>query len=265
MIGNILDEKIYEKYDEKLKQVFKFHKIVRVIDNSLEKLYPVAIVEDNNYILFDLDKAKKKYIFIKAHPIKMKVPKGIIAAMDLDFYDYKLAAVISSEVLDDIEGYALLFHEFVHCHQFYKCELELKKGLKIYDEAMKKKDYMWELNHPFPYTDPFFVKYTLEIDKHFKMNEYQKVKEYYFHMKDYLNRIDFEYMIWQQWKEGFARFIENKTRENLKLVTNYQNIKQPFNRVSFYEIGSRYINLIKSNSEEQKYDIEDLFYEMLAR
>lgn len=264
MSNDIFTEKIYKEYHEKLDLVFEIHRRVKYIDCSLDRLYPIAIVENDTFILFDLDETKKKYIFIKSHPTQMNIPKGVKAAMDLDFYDYKLAAVISSEVLDSIEGYASLFHEFVHCYQFYKCDVKLKKDLKVYDDAMKKKDYMWELNHPFPYNDSVFIKSTLELENYFNNNDYEKIKEYYSYMRDYLEEVDFEYLIWQQWKEGFARFIENKIREELKMGINCQSIEQPFSRVSFYEIGSRYINLL-TYKLKQKQDIEKLFYEMLNR
>jgi len=36
-------------------------------------------------------------------------------------------------------------------------------------------------------------------------------------MRKYLKNHDYEYMIWQQWKEGFARYIENKIRNTLNV------------------------------------------------
>lgn len=36
-------------------------------------------------------------------------------------------------------------------------------------------------------------------------------------MKDTLTTPDYEYMVWEEWKEGFARLIENRIRNNLEL------------------------------------------------
>jgi hypothetical protein len=51
-------------------------------------------------------------------------------------------------------------------------------------------------------------------------------------------------MIWQEWKEGFARFIENQINGRLNLPENHGGKEKPFNRVVFYEGGAHYIKLL---------------------
>lgn len=249
------------KYDNKLEELIKLHEKIKHIDISLSKLYTVAIVEKNNFLIFDIDDKTGKYFFVKTHPTPMPIPKGIKAAFTLEFYENKAAAVVSDDTFDNLEGYIFTFHEFVHCYQM-KSEIKLKSNLKVYKEAMESEDYMWELNYPFPYEDSYFKVKTKELDNYFKESKVSKIKEYFSQMKNYLKTTDFEYMIWQEWKEGFARYIENEIRTEFGVKKNSGKISEPFNRVSFYEIGSSYIDFILKHNIDLGENIEELFYEM---
>lgn len=258
----IIDKCNYEKYLVKLEKLVDLHSKIKDIDNSLSKLYPIAIVENNNFVIFDYDEKLEKYFFVKQCPTPMAMPEGVKAAFDLQEYENKMAAVLSHDTFDTVEGYVFAFHEFVHCYQL-NYEVKLKANLGVYQDAMEKKNYMWEITYPFPYEDKVFMKKTKELGMYFNDIDNNRVNQYYMYMKNHLNVFDFEYMIWQQWKEGYARYIENKIRTNLRLEKNYQEITQPFNRVSFYEIGSRYIDLILRTEIQLKDSLEELFYKML--
>jgi hypothetical protein len=82
-------------------------------------------------------------------------------------------------------------------------------------------------------------------------------------MKNILQETDFEYMIWQEWKEGYARYIENMIRKHLSWQLNINELETPFNRVHFYEIGSNYIELLINNEVELGNDIKELFNKMI--
>lgn len=252
----------YEKHLVSLEKLVDLHSKIKDIDISLSTLYPVAIVEDNNFIIFDFDKKSERYFFVKKCPTPMPIPGGVKAAFELQEYENKMAAVLSEDTFNTENGYVFAFHEFVHCYQGI-CEHKLKSDLGIYKDAMKKKNYMWEIQYPFPYEDKTFIEKTKELGLYFDATDEEKINEYYQHMKDYLDGFDFEYMIWQQWKEGYARYIENKIRVNFGLEKNSQDINNPFNRVSFYEIGSRYIDFILRTERELRGNVEELFKEML--
>ena len=74
---------------------------------------------------------------------------------------------------------------------------------------------------------------------------------------------DFEYMIWREWKEGCARFIENKIRRKLNLKENHYGKDKPFSRGSFYEGGAGFIEFLGHQEPELLIDIEGLFNKML--
>ena len=167
----------------------------------------------------------------------MPVPKGVRAAFPLECYKNKVACVISGEIFDSLEGYVMIFHEFMHCQQLETCEPELKQKLGVAQKAMAKKDYIWEINYSFPYNNSEFTKtYSLFL-KALEGNNSDDVFKYRSQLKQILNKDDFEYMVWQEWEEGFARFIENQIRRRLGLNENHYGIEEPFSRVTFYEGG----------------------------
>ena len=53
-------------------------------------------------------------------------------------------------------------------------------------------------------------------------------------LKQRLPQIEYEYMVWVEWKEGFVRFIENEIRSRIGIDANHSGKEQPYNRVTFY-------------------------------
>lgn len=245
-----------------LGKVLELHESIKDLDISLAKLYPVTLVEDNKFFVFDLDESGKKYEYKIEAPTPMQVPKGVLAAFPLDFYHGKASAVISDQAFKDLEGYAFIFHEFVHCFQWENGEKEIRASLEIERKYKKENKHMWEINHPFPYDDPYFIRKTDELFDHFRQGKLEGALDYHSLMGDRLENLDYEYMIWQEWKEGFARYVENLIRDRLDLKPNRRETIVKFDRASFYEIGSRYIDLLIRENPHLKNDIEGLYYKM---
>jgi len=245
-----------EKQLVSIKQIFPIFEKINKLDKSLERLYPIAIVEGNDFFVFDLNLSGKQYEYKMNFPSQMNLPNEVLAAIPLEGYEGKMTAVVTRKVFDDIEGIVFIFHEFVHCFQFYNCEMNIKESLTIAQEAKKKQDYMWELNYPFSYNNEEFIKKTIELN-----NGYD-IKKYHIEMKNILNEKEFEYMIWQEWKEGYARYIENMIREKIGIKRNSKILKPPFDRVCFYEIGSKYIETLINRNIELKNNLEKIFYEI---
>ena len=99
--------------------------------------------------------------------------------------------------------------------------------------------------------------------KNINLNHYScDIIEYHKTLKDVLNRKDFEYLIWQEWKEGYARYIENLIRDKIGLDKNSTRLSDRFNRTCFYEIGSRYISEIIENNFKLTNDLKGIYREM---
>ncbi|WP_353892683.1 hypothetical protein PRVXH_002051 [Proteinivorax hydrogeniformans] len=254
-------EQFIKEQEESLAKIHYLYDRIKILDNSLQKLYPVTVVEEDTFYVFDLN-SKNKYKFVMEHPTPMPIPEGVMAAFPLEFYSMKPSAIVSKEIFNSLEGYVFIFHEFVHCHQWENGENELKESLEIAKKANKGSDYMWEINHPFPYNDKDFVSETIQLNNHFENRDYDKVLKYHRKLAKELSTIDYEYMIWQQWKEGFARYIENLIRAELSLKLNTAELRKPFNRVSFYDLGSKHIELLVDRESELKGNIKELFLKM---
>lgn len=54
-----------------LSKIHELHKQLKDIDGSLSQLYPVTIVEDDTFFVFDLDVTGKKYELKLEHPTPM--------------------------------------------------------------------------------------------------------------------------------------------------------------------------------------------------
>jgi hypothetical protein len=259
----LTSEEVTLKYNSSLQKIFDAQNKIEDMHPFLKETFPIAIVEDNYFFVFDTDSSGEKYVLVKKAPTKMPLPKGVRAAFPLECYEGRVACVISSEIFESLEGYVTIFHEFMHCYQWETCELKLKKKLSIAQEAMAKNDYMWELNHPFPYRDSIFTEtYSLFL-KVLKENKSDDIFKYRSQLKQILSKSDFEYMVWQEWKEGFARFIENQIRRRLNLKENHYGKEKPFSRVSFYEGGAGFIDFLGKQESELLVNIEKLFNKML--
>lgn len=255
---------VIRNYEEKLSNILKIKESIKDIHPSVNKLYPIAIVEEESFLIFDCISDSPNYKFIKIEPTKLPIPKGVRAAFDLEGYDNKIAAVVTGEIFDSLDGYAVIFHEFAHCFQYNTCEFKLKSQLSIAQEYYEKEDYMWEITHPFPYDD---IKVKRSFHKYIKGLNSGDLANVMKTRKEFINILDkgnAEYFIWQEWKEGLARFIEDKIRVKLGLKVDRIIDIKTLNRVSFYEAGSRYIKLLEQNHLFLTNDIEELFYHMNA-
>ena len=252
------------KYQTSLQKLFEIQDRINNIHPLLKKVYPIAIVEENYFLIFDTDSSGKKYVFIKKSFTPESLPKRITAAFPLECYGNKTACIITGEIVGTLEGYVTIFHEFVHCYQCEICEQKLKQTLQIAQRAMVKKEYSWELNYPFAYNDNKFIeRYSLFLNalKEIKLNEIFQIRN---QLRQILGKDDFEYMVWQEWKEGFARFIENHIRIRLGLKENFYGIEKPYHRITFYQGGAWFIEFLGKYEPELLLNIERLFHKMLT-
>jgi hypothetical protein len=97
---------------------------------------------------------------------------------------------------------------------------------------------------------------------------YESISESRRLLREALDDHSFEYMVWQEWKEGFARYIENRIRTCLGLPVNlggdHIDDSSPFTRVSFYAGGAALIELLEGLRPEAVRDLRLLFAELMA-
>jgi hypothetical protein len=258
-----------ERYIQQLHKLFELRSQIVDVHPLLQKLYPVAIVINDHFYIFDVDATGQAYTFVKQAPTPMPVPKGVRAAFPLECYGGKSVCVVTDDVFDTLDGYVTIFHEFVHCYQWETCEGRLKDTLSIAQKAKAENDFLWEINYPFPYSSTEFVEaYTallMLVDGVALHNSRRPLEACRSRLRQILAAGDFEYMVWQEWKEGFARYIENRISAKLGLAENHSGAEAPFDRVVFYEGGARMIAYFEQLLSIPELDIEILFNRMISK
>lgn len=207
------------------------------INKCFENFYPIAIAVKDSLYIFDSPGDSSKYTLVKKTAQPFPIPAGMQASFPLSVYDNKAACVITPATLINPDGNVFILHEFIHCCQFNSVETEIKEELSIYKEAMEKQDYMWEMSHPFPYNDTLYCSLYGLFKSALISNNIEAAKKFRSEIKNHLSKNDFEYLLWQEWKEGFARYNENKIREMLGIEINNYGSDEPYDRVSFYYSG----------------------------
>jgi len=253
---------VYEQYAPDLEKVRDMKQEIQGIHPLLNHLYPVALAEDNCFYVFDTVSSPVMYEPVLIHLSENDLPDKLRASFPLEFYKNRPAGVITPDAFDNTEGFVSLFHEFVHCFQAENYEQELKTELQVAREAMEKGDFMWELEHPFPYEKHEFAElYSQWLQPDLDMEERWEIRS---RLKEALDSKDYEYMIWQEWKEGFARYIENEIRNQVGLPENRGGKEQPFSRVSFYAGGEIYVRFLLEQDPSVETDLAALFQRMFS-
>jgi hypothetical protein len=252
------------KWTNQMQKVFEVQKCILDVHPLLSKIFPIAVVEDDQFFIFDTHPTKNQYRFIKQAQTPMTFPPRIRAAFPMACYDSRMACVVTKDVFDSDSGYVTIFHEFIHCQQNEICEPKIKNTLKIAQKAQEAQDHTWELNHPFPYDAREFITCYNAFLARIYENDINNVLATRKKLKQILRSEDYEYMVWQEWKEGFARLIENKIKRKLGLKENHGGTALPFTRVLFYEGGAQYIEHLSNQNPKLITDIEHLFNDMFV-
>jgi hypothetical protein len=258
-----LKETLMERdYKNLVEGVIPIQQKVQDINPALGELYPVAVVEDDQFLVYDIQDVVAGYRLAITAPTPMPIQAGIRAAFQLEVYHGKIACVVTPDAFDSIGGYITILHEFVHCYQYETCEQDLKMQLDIAQKAAEDSDFMWEIEHPFPYLSKDFSTAYLDFLDALERDDVMQVLKARQSLREYLGVHDFEYMLWQEWKEGFARWVENKIKQELGQPINQGGIAEPFSRVLFYAGGEAYISWLVNRRPTLANDLPALFYEM---
>lgn len=115
---------------------------------------------------------------------------------------------------------------------------------------------MWEIDHPFPYENPEYLKLLRNIAGY----DFNHIINALSMLSTKLESFDYEYLIWQIWKEGFARYIENQIlrMNTMKENNNGSGLESP-NRSSLYFIGDRFWTQLKLQNPSLIEDLEKVF------
>lgn len=253
---------LISKMDSSLVQLVKIQELVKDIHPCLIKFHPVAIPYKDSLLIFDYDTTENEYGFVKETAQPFPLPEGIQASFPLPSYANKPTCIVNQNTFSNLSGYSTVMHEFIHCCQYNGAEPELKQSLEVYKKAMETKNYSWEITYPFPYDDSVFINYYGKFKTSLENDDIQPARLYRDKLRSYLSKTDFEYMLWEEWKEGLARYVENKIKERLNIKRNDYGKDEPYNRVSFYYSGELLITRLAESDPGLPGDMKQLFIKM---
>ena len=248
---------------EHLQGIFEFRSQVKDIHPFLDAVFPVAIVEGNQLSVYDTVQEGDEYHLAKRALAPSHLPPQVRAAFPLVCYGERMACVVTADVFESTDGYLTIFHEFVHCQQAASCERKLKAQLGVARRAEAERNVSWELDHPFPYENPAFIAGYGSFILVAEAGDLDAVLRARKQLAEVLLRHDYEYMVWQEWKEGFARFLENEMRERKGLERIGPADSPPYTRVAFYGGGAAFIKVLADNDADLLADVEALFDRMI--
>ena len=236
---------------------------VHNLHDYLESLQPVALVVGDSLVVFEPDSNGTSYDYQSTVAAPFPMASGVRAAFPLQATQGRPACVVSEEIFESEEDLILLLHEFVHCSQGNTVEYEIKATLAIATGASERGDFMWELEHPFPYDDPEFVRSYSEMNASLLAGDTERALAERAGLRAHLSAIDFEYMVWEEWKEGLARYLENRIQEQLGLPVNTFGDEPPYDRIAFYHGGAQWIAYLVRMNPALNDDPKALFEAML--
>jgi hypothetical protein len=102
------------EYLPQLQPIVQLQQTIRNIHPFLEQLFPVAIVKDDQFFIYDLGPDGQQYIFARQVETPMPVPPQVRVAFPLENYDGRMVCVVTGDVFDQLAGYVTIFHEFIH-------------------------------------------------------------------------------------------------------------------------------------------------------
>jgi hypothetical protein len=253
-----------ESYLEQINELIPIHRKVAWVNPAIHAMYPVVIAEGEQLFIYDHDASLACYQFIKHIPAPMPIPKGVRAAFQLRDYGGRIVCVVTPDIFDASDGFVTILHEFVHCYQYETCEQELKLRLDVARQASEKGDFMWEIQHPFPYDARAFTQGYADFFAAVLRADQPAIQGARGALRAYLGLHDYEYMVWQEWKEGFARWVENRVRPALGFPERTSGLEVPYSRKTFYAGGAAYIDYLHQQDSSVVNDLQRLFARMLG-
>lgn len=214
---------------------------IRDLHEYLRDLQPIALVVGDSMVIFEPDAAGTAYQYRSTESTPFPMSSGIRAAFPLQAMGGRSACVVGEGVFASEEELILVLHEFVHCSQANTVEFEIKATLPIATRAAEAGDFMWEIQHPFPYTDSLFVEHYSAMIASFRAGHAEQALVERAMLRDHLSAIDLQYLVWEEWKEGLARYLENLIRAERGVPVNRYGGEPPYDRIVFYVGGSEYI------------------------
>jgi hypothetical protein len=247
-----------------LQKVLDLQSDIAALNPLFEQHYPVAIAVGEQFLIHEVDPQSGQYVLTQEVLVPMPIPEGVRAAFQIDALDGRCAAVVTTDAFENQNEQVLVLHEFVHCHQAATCEDSLKGRLEIAKQAKAEGHQTWELDSPFPYEGEAFARLYPAWMEALKADDTAAARSVRAELCAALAPLEVEYMVWQEWKEGTARWVENQIQRRLGLPVNTYGDTPPFNRITFYAGGATYFDWLAEREPGVMTDLPELFDRLLT-
>lgn len=253
-----------DRFLAELQNLVRFQNEVVGFHPAFEDAYPVAIVVENQFLIYDRPDRLEDYSLVKTAPLHMEIPEGVMAAFPLEPYGGQTTAVVTPAIFDRSDAVVMFMHEFVHCYQSKIGVDDLRYRLTICQEEEARGHVTWEIDHPFPFDKEAFVATYASFLQALERDDSEAVTRIRKDLKQLLTLRDFEYMVWEEWVEGFARWIENRLRDYAHLSHLDVGAVPPYNRITFYVGGAAYFDWLAQREPQALNDLPGLFERLMT-
>jgi hypothetical protein len=231
---------------------------VRDLHPFLDRFYPIGVAADDRLHIYDVDPDRRIYRLVRHSVVPSPVLDGMRATVPLADYGNRPVCVVTADDFESIYGYVGVFHEFVHCAQWETCEPSLAAELATANPTIGNMS-LWEARHAFEYEDDRFVYSYGRLLAALSTGDLVTALSCHAAVVRDLAPLDREFMVWQEWKEGFARWVENKVRRRLGLRRNESGRAAPYGRGAFHVGGAGLIDLLVRAEPCLAHQLTDLY------
>jgi len=241
-----------------LRKIPALHAAVSDLHPLLERLYPIGIVNEERLLVYDVDPGRRSYRLVRNSVIPGPLFEHTCTTVPLADYGNRPVCVVSSDTLDSVSGCIAVFHEFAHCAQWETCEPELAAALAIAYKGVGRV-CVWEARHPFPYDNDRLTYSYRRLLAALEAGDLVSAFSWHSDAAQDLSQLDREFMVWNEWKEGFARWVEDKVRRRLGVRRNECGRLGPFGRETLHVGGSELVRLMIRAEPPLAHQLRELY------
>lgn len=254
-----------EQYTDAIDEMRELQQKLIHIHPLFKSYYPIIVAVSGTLFIYDHNVNQDRYILIQTVPDDIGIPEQCLAAFPVHHMNRSICAVITPEALMSLEQKVFIYHEFVHCYIYEQgWSVKLRNQLSLARRAQQENNIQWEINYDFPYESTPVACVLKQYLGALTHQDSQKIQHARHALQLILTQEQIDYWIWIEWNEGYARYIENKIRKQLKLETNHDGKEIPYHRLTLYESGSLYIQYLVQQQPNLEYNPDQLFHIMQA-
>jgi hypothetical protein len=239
-------------------RIAALHAAVRDLHPVLDRCYPIGLAKDDRLMVFDADTDQNRYRLVCESVVPSPIRDGTRMTVTLPDYGNRPVCIVASASFESVADYVTIFHEFVHCSQWEDCEQGLASELAAAHPDVEHFG-IWETRHPFRFEDERFVHSYSRLLEVLAVGDLSAVLECHREVAGGLAPLDRAFLVWHEWKEGFARWVENKVRRRLGLRRNQNGRTAPFGLGTLHTGGAGLIELLVRNEPGLSVRLKDLY------